>query len=196
MKLLCLTVLLFLHPAVGPAVDPDDEPLLELRITSKNLTVVAGGSGKVSAEIVNIGKVAVTLVKPGDGSQDGWRTPLVGWSVLDAKDKDATHAKEPTPRKVARCGNINSLGKKSVFVLEPGKKQAIDDWRGSPTFAKPGKYRVVFYYTNDPAIGWKGLPLGDHDADALAALESSTKCALVSNELVFTVAPKSQAGDR
>jgi len=67
-------------------------------------TVTGDQRPQVTATLVNRGKREVTLVEPGDGSDCGWRTPLVEWSRR-RRDNGG------------RCGNINALKEEEVFTL-------------------------------------------------------------------------------
>ena len=160
---------------------------LELRISCENLTVQSGSRPKIAVTITNRGDKPVNLVVPGGGSSRKWRTPIVGWSVISANEPDSKHPSEPPLHKGLGCGNINSLKPGEVFVLKKGDQKELSDWLGLLSFPGPGKYRVVFYYSNDPSIEWKGIPLGKHDEKTMERVKNSTKCALISNELIFTV---------
>jgi hypothetical protein len=163
---------------------------LDLRLTAKEASVILGQQPQITATITNKGDAPVTLVLPGDGSESGWRTPLVGFSsVKVAKDKPKHPATVPLYRG-GRCGNVNALKGSEVFTLGPEKSQDLQEWIGSPQFTEPGSYSVVFYYSNDPGLKWRGVPLGRHDPDALKRVEQSHKCLLVSNELMLTVRAK------
>ena len=138
--------------------------------------------GDYKIQIHNVGAVRVTLVQPGDGSASGRRTPLVGWSLL-AVDSEEKHPAIPPARGGGRCGNTNPLQPDELFVLKPGETknlyQPIDFLRS----AAPGKYRVVFYYTNVPDLPAAGIALSQHDRGTLERLRHSTPMALVSNEV-------------
>jgi hypothetical protein len=160
---------------------------LNLHITAKDASLTLGQQPQITASITNTGKPPVTLVLPGDGSESGWRTPLVGFSSRKMdKDKPKHPAAVPLYRG-GRCGNINALKSNEVFTLAPGKSKDLSDWIGFPQFTEPGTYSVVFYYANDPALKWRGVPLGKHDPDAMKRVEKSHECLLISNELKLTV---------
>ena len=57
-----------------------------------------------------------------------------------------------------------------------------------PRFPGPGRYRVKFYYRNDPNRRIKGIALGRHHP-AIQRVKKSYPAFLKSNELVFTVTP-------
>jgi hypothetical protein len=163
---------------------------LDLHISAKETSLAPAQQPQITATITNKGSAPVTLVLPGDGSESGWRTPLVGFSSIKVgKDKPNHPADVPLCRG-GRCGNINALKSSEVFTLDPGKSKDLSDWIGAPQLAEPGTYSVVFYYANGPGLKWQGVPLGRHDPGAMKQVEKSHKCLLISNELKLTVKPK------
>lgn len=173
-------------PPEVPESNVDSEPDCELVLDiPAKLTKQTSAKGMVA--IKNNGPAEVTLVMPGDGSDCRWRTPVIGWSIVSAAEKQE-HPQEAPQFRGARCGNINPLTAKEVFTLAPGKAKLLSEWAG-PWFynLEPGKYRAVFYYQNVPDLKWSGLPLGDHDAKAMRRIQASTPVKLVSNEVVFEV---------
>lgn len=162
-----------------PPVKPQCELRLELG------TKMEIGKGEAKIQLRNVGNTPMTLVMPGDGSDCGWRTPIIGWSVLPV-DSDDDHPPTPPRQGVGRCGNINSLKAEEVFTLRPGQSKTLGPWARLPTYnLKPGKYRVVVYYKNDPKLKWSGLPLGPHDQKAMQRIGESTPVNLVSNEQII-----------
>ena len=188
-------VLLALTCAVGLAQNPDrlsedrdgasENLVLQIALigspllTGENYCIL-----NITATITNRGKTPVTLVHPGDGSEWGWRTPIVGWSLIKADDHEAKHPPTPPLYRGGRCGMMDGLTREDVFVLLPGESKELRSNFIGATFPGPGTYKVVYYYVNDPAIKWQ------HDEGrgaAMARLENTTKCSLVSNELVIDV---------
>ena len=49
---------------------------------------------KITGELTNNGSKSISLVLPGDGSDDGWRTPYIKWSVVEYLS--LIHISEPT----------------------------------------------------------------------------------------------------
>jgi hypothetical protein len=141
---------------------------------------------QLTAHIRNDGNTPVTLVQPGDGSNCGWRTPIVGWSVLPA-DSTESHPANPPLCKGGRCGNVNALKPDEIFTLQPGESRELSGWLGPLPIDADGAYRVHLYYTNDPDIKWSGLPLSPHDPAAMRRLKDSTPVQLISNELKLHV---------
>lgn len=160
---------------------------LVLRISAKKTRLKVKEYAKITVTIRNRGKSSVTLVQPGDGSRWGWRTPRVGWSVLPVSGSRSAHPRTPPPPPGPRCGNVNRLKPKEVFVLRPGKTKKLSGWVSFPRFPGPGRYRLVFYYFNDPSFRWRGIPLGQHDPSTMRRVKASTKASLISNELLFVV---------
>ena len=165
----------------------------ELHIESEKDTYEQGSFPLITAYIINSSEESVNLVKPGDGSQSQWRTPMTATSVIPVEGE----LKHPDKLLVSTnfvCGNINALKTGEVFTISSGEKYEIDMWRSETPLRKlvPGKYRVVFYYSNLPALEWKGIPLGTHDETEMKLLKGSQKIELVSNELVLTVVESSK----
>lgn len=130
------------------------------------------------AELVNAGSDAVTLVLPGDGSESGWRTPIVRWEVT---------RKGYTPPQMLRCGNVNSLMPGEVFDLPPGGVRRLENWIPSILGVKSGTYRLRLIYINDPTLEWQGLPDVDHDFVEMGRVKRSTPCRVESNEISVRV---------
>lgn len=124
----------------------------------------------------------VTLVLPGDGSFFGRRTPLMDWDIR----LPGGARLERVP--VLRCGNINPLIAEEVFRLPPGGlrtfRTAVPAYY---RYEKSRRYRFRLSYENRPRLAWGGGLLGSHDSDALRLLRQSTRCRLVSNEVVLVV---------
>jgi hypothetical protein len=177
---------------------------LELRLKTST-THVKGGKAVWEVRIVNCGKKTVTLVQPGDGSDCGWRTPIVEW-VIDGKVpgtgamevrevvKDGRNRKPELQaacltdcaQRIARCGNINALKANEVFDIPPSKEVGLNAWVGFPPL-DPGKHKVIVRYFNLPEYVWKGKPLGEHDKKAMQRVKNSLKAALESNPFEIMV---------
>lgn len=159
---------------------------LELRISSEQKTLHVKEIPKIKIEIINQGQEAVTLVRPGDGSTSGWRTPLFAWSskkVGENKEHNfiGSHGG-------MRCGNVNPLSRDEIINLRPGEVMILGTWVSSPRpFVSQGKHEIVFNYKNDPELEWKGIPLGSHPPELMEEVRKSTKCELKSNKLIFEV---------
>lgn len=182
----CIATLALCMTAAGAARSPECAGV-RLEISSDALTVKTGETPAIRARLVSGADEPIVLVRPGDGSDAGWRTPVIGWSAIRADDPAAKHPSGPQRARGARDGNVNPLTAKDLITLKPGQTEALGSWVGGLTFPAAGTYKVVLYYRNDPALEWKGIPLGSHDASAMERVKRSASCSLVSNELTFQV---------
>jgi hypothetical protein len=168
----------------GPEITSSD---LTLQLSADNASLRVGERPIVHVVVTNIGDHTVTLVQPGDGSENGWRTPVIAWSVIE-ESSGAKHPVAPMPDAGSRmCGNINALRPKEVFDLARGETKELKDWISLAPFKMRGVYRVVFLYANRLLLEWKAIPLGEHDRTAMGLIRRSTEATLLSNELVFSV---------
>src|ERR1700733_14233174 len=101
---------------VVDASSPDDVRVaLELKAVTP---VVQGGKYPVfSADLINGSSQRITVVRPGDGSACGWRTPILPWT--------------PPMNPGGGCGNVNSLKAEEVVSLAPGQRLPLGDWMGA-----------------------------------------------------------------
>ncbi|HEY8078951.1 MAG TPA: hypothetical protein VIF62_32690, partial [Labilithrix sp.] len=106
---------------------------------------------------------------PGDGSEVGWRTPIVTWDVrtLDGKKVELEQG---------RCGNMNAIHDDEIFALRPGEKRALGDWLGAPP-VPPGEYVVRVVYENDPS---HDTGTADIAPETRAKIRQSTACRIAS----------------
>lgn len=164
-------------------------PEVKLSVELKRATFAANEFFEFTVTLRNAGEAPVRLVEPGDGSEWGWRTPIIGWSVLPADSKEA-HPEDPPKPTGGRCGNVNAIKADEVFSLKPGEERRFEQgWWGAPRRLAPGKYRAVLIYENVPSKDCGGLAMGEHSEQALADIKRSTPCKLRSNELLFTITP-------
>lgn len=183
--LLCYAIVAMLCCGCGESVShspPKCELVLELPAQIKQNEIPAD----LRISIRNLGTSDISLVMPGDGSECAWRTPIIGWSVLPV-DSPKAHPDTLVMRPTGRCGNINPLTAGQIFTLKPGEHQPLGTWLSFPVDLQPGKYRVLFYYENRPALVPKGIPLGDHEQDALDAIAESDPVILQSQEVIIEV---------
>ncbi|MCA1593462.1 MAG: hypothetical protein LC754_12600 [Acidobacteria bacterium] len=160
-----------------------------LQFSAQNTSLHVGEETQIRLVIKNQGDRAVRLVEIGDGSESGWRTPVVALSIIK-DDNAAQHPTEPsTELKVRDCGNVNALKWGEVFRLAPGdtRELSAETWR--PPFLEPGVYRVVVLYANRPSMSWfkGGIFSGRDNPLEMWRVQHSTEATAVSNEVVFTV---------
>jgi len=152
-------------PAPAAASAPEARMALELRADTP--TVKAGEGPRFSVFLVNRGAEPVTVVLPGDGSDMAWRTPIARWS--------------PPQSDMRKCGNVNALRADEVVTMVPGERRQLGAWLGEPILNGKGKHKVSLELENDPDFQWKGVPLGEHDAAAMARVRASARFKVVSN---------------
>jgi hypothetical protein len=169
-------------PVAAPGQPGIPRPIVSLEVKAPAAAVRQGQPVPLTVTLINKGKNQVTLVEPGDGSAEGWRTPVVQWKVFRVDAPPAKLAED-----TARCGNVNALRPEEVFTLKPGESRKLAGWIGTPQLPGPGKYRVMFIYHNRPEMQWDGIPLGRHDPDAMARVRRSTPVLLQSNVVEVTV---------
>jgi hypothetical protein len=160
-----------------PAVDTG---IVALELKASKTTIKEGESIEWTAHLINRGKKDVTVVKPGDGSNCGWRTPIIQWRIDGKGPRD----------KESRCGNINRLKPDEVFTLKAGVFLKLDEWVGRPSVSHEGKYKVTLRYANLPDLKWQGVPLGEHDKAAMEKVRGSSRVIVESNVVEITVEKK------
>jgi len=138
--------------------------------------VVDGHQFKLT--LLNAGPEPVSLVVPGDGSAEDWRTPSLH-RIRNDGQPDVPSAD------AMRCGNINPLQPGEVFTLEPGASRVIADWIPPLSISAPGHYSVRLRYQNEPKRAWRGIPLGRYDGPTMRAVTTSTPCEVTSDPLEF-----------
>ncbi|MCA9588309.1 MAG: hypothetical protein KC657_23465 [Myxococcales bacterium] len=125
-----------------------------------------GGDQTFALTLTNAGKAPVSLVVPGDGSEVGWRTPVISWSVTTPKGAPVAE------RGGGRCGMMNRIEASEIFTLAPGASRTIGMWVAPPNVA-PGTYNVQLRYRNDPSIGARK---GNADPAVVAKIAASSAC--------------------
>jgi hypothetical protein len=153
--------------------DPATGVALELR----PLEVVAspGGRFELTATLVNNGDREVTLVEPGDGSESGWRTPIVRWSS------------DPW-RLPPRCGNFNRPTASDVFMLRPGERRVLNPWVFCGLqWLRPGRHKVSVRYQNIPDLEEAGSWLKENELLDLQRVKESARVSIISNSVVIVV---------
>ena len=158
---------------------------MKLEVRPKHDKVDASEYGAVASRdfeirLTNLGSAPITLVEPGDGSDGGRRTPIMKWSI---ELIGGTHE----PPELTGCGNINVLRPDEVFELQPGEGRLLGEWVPDVWVTQEGRYRLRLRYENDPNLQWGGIPLGEHDAEAMRRVQNSTPCVAVSNDVSIEV---------
>lgn len=108
-----------------------------------------GRSIQLDMALVNQSEKRVyPVIKPGDGSESGWREPNV---FFTAKRKTQTGTWVEVPKApFGRCGLFDSNWEKDVTKLTPGAKIELKDWLLTPgemlEFQQPGPHRLWVHY--------------------------------------------------
>jgi hypothetical protein len=132
--------------------------------------------------IRNVGREAITLVQPGDGSESGLRTPTVSWSVRNARGSAVS---QQFGRRYD--SQINPLKPNEVFTLGPYMEHSLSNWIPPIVVDGPGKYVVSLHYVNIPHLTWASSPMGAHDAATMTLVTKSSPCDAVSGPMEIEV---------
>ncbi len=125
----------------------------------------------------NAGSKPLRLVVPGDGSDVGWRTPVVTWTAT-------MNGAPATPLEGGRCGMMNRIEANEIFTLAPGASRTVKDWVPLPSFA-PGTYDLTLTYRNDPGLQARK---GGGESDAVKRLiAESAACEATTNTVRATL---------
>ena len=175
----CFVIGLVLWFAFWTWTSPSSTNSLRLQIVLPKSDFRVGEALEIRAFLTNDSSRPVTLVKPGDGSEVGWRTPKT--SLRITPDQSISTAA------VGRCGNINALKWNEVFVLYPHQTEVLEEGVYVPPFQEAGIYRIRYSYSNLPNLAWNGVPLGFDNPLAMLRVKQSTACSVESNELTIHV---------
>lgn len=201
------------HGMAFPAPEPR-EPHLELVLKPSKTQVKSDEKITWEVSIINRGKNEALFVQPGDGSDCGWRTPIIEWvmngrvpgqlnkiirdtrRVEGQPNKDflGTHA---TPvlkpaclgkdfARDMRCGNISPLCPNEVIVLKPGLEIKLSEWSKGPRGLSAGLQKVAVRYFHIPDLKWRGI--GGHDLQSMERIRASAAFTLESNAVEIIIA--------
>lgn len=168
-----------LAPAAQPKVAPDapltkeliESDLKLVAIPPKERVIEAGTQAHIGLKLVNTSKTRThKVVKPGDGSECGWRDP---WVRVTGEQRGVDGAWTALkPRGYARCGLYDHDWPKDVVELKPGAELALTSWYspGHFDFQFPGKVRLIGHYEFRAVGGKNGQPRPDADRGAMAGV--------------------------
>jgi len=166
---------------------------LELKLSFPTTQVKAGASLKAKVTIKNHGYETVHLVTPGEGSDYGLRTPMVGFSSIRISGKKESSNATPLENYV-RCRNINSIKENEIFALKPKETEELGNYTGYIRIEKPGTYRIRYYYQNIPDMNLAGIPISRPFYRITEKIKESAAVKLVSNEVMIEVTGEKQRG--
>jgi len=174
-RLLAVLALTLLAPLIPCAVAGEEVPsreaierdlVLEATLTTSR-TIQPGEPVRVKSRIVNVSKTQTyRLVRPGDGSESGWREPRV---FFDAETLGPRGQRTAVPeREIGRCGMYDANWHDDVITLEPGAVLDLHNWMPAAHHALdfqqegPVEVRLHYHYTRGTgAVGGKALERPD-----------------------------------
>ena len=193
-----LALLLAVLPGCGKGgVAPGVAPAFALEVGEVELVIelppAPPGGARTSLKdldvrVTNTSAGRIRILRPGDGSLAGWRTPAIGWSALPVDSTAPRPAAPPAPA-VPWCGLMNPITRDEVVVLDPGESTLLGPWVRPPRLG-PGTHRIAFHYRNDPALESAGPLRSQYDNEGTRhLLRASTRCEAWSPEVVVTLGP-------
>lgn len=154
MKTLFFLLVLMLPPSVVIAEEPKQEkPIEKDLVLSAKLksadTIQPGEEIEISLLLTNSSKSAThRVIKPGDGSEAGWREPHIRFSV-EYLEANGQLTDAPQTR-YGRCGIFDPYWTKDFTDLAPSETLDLNHWltpvNNFYEFQKPGKYQIRAHY--------------------------------------------------
>lgn len=139
--------------AVAEPAPPTEGPTagdLQLALTLTTPAVIEPGADVlVTAVLVNTSRTrTIHVVKPGDGSEAGWREPWVHYSATRLAPDGTTHAVPEVF--VGRCGLFDPNWVKDIVALAPGERLDLHSWIPDPSRAlaldELGQVQIRMHY--------------------------------------------------
>ncbi|HWB77193.1 MAG TPA: hypothetical protein VG755_19640 [Nannocystaceae bacterium] len=163
----------------------DAQPDLRLELTGPS-SMAKSDFPELKGTIRNVSKKrAHAIVMPGDGSDAGWRDPVIAFTAfIDEGDG----CWKPLPRAaVGRCGLFDPDWSDEIVSVKAGTSRAIDPLWAWPHFEwKKGKVRLFVHYTWTGGEAEKGRSGGTRSVD-LGAMAKEKPFELVSNALELEI---------
>lgn len=160
-------------------VNPGPDIRIEVKV--QRAVVKRGEKSKtpiVTVELVNHEKDPVVVIRPGDGSDCGWRTPVITW-YLDEKKCSG----------IGGCANINPLQAKEIVELKAGGRLRLEEWLGVPPMEhfKPGIHHLYVEYDHRPDMKWGVFPRKTPESKTMERIRNSQPIKAVSNVVEIRV---------
>ncbi len=169
-------------PTTRPALTPG------LEIQPEQTSIRAGQREfKFKLKFSNPNDVPLTIVRPIDGCDVGWRFANYEWTATDSAGKALQK------QAAFRCGNTNALVVEDFIQIPAGESVTLGSgFLMPPTIAfpmgEPGKVKLTLTYTCDPARpNDNGLPLGDPEDGTDVLRKRAWAGAVTSAEVELTV---------
>jgi hypothetical protein len=181
--------------AGGGCVDPiarasgDPQRDLELKLSGPR-TLRAGEFPQLSAQLKNVSRSrAHHIVLPSDGSDAGWRDPVISFTAFIDEGDGCWKPLERVP--LMRCGLFDVKWEDDVVKLAAGSKRVIDPLWGFPSFQwRTGKVRLFLHYAWTGGAASKGGTQSVDPASSpsgLGAMAREKPYELVSNAIELEV---------
>jgi hypothetical protein len=174
------------RPIATASGDPQRD--LELKLSGPR-TLKAGEHPQLSAQLRNVSRSrAHHVVLPSDGSDAGWRDPVISFSAFVDEGDGCWKPLARVP--VLRCGLFDANWTDDVVRLTAGQKRVIDPLWGFPSFQwRAGTVRLFLHYTWTGGAASKGGATQSIDPTLnLGAMSREAPYELVSNAIEFEVA--------
>lgn len=153
------------HVPTREAIERD--LVLEATLTTPS-TIQPGKPVRVKSRIVNRSKTETyKLVRPGDGSECGWREPHVFFS---AETLSPRGRRLPVPkREIGRCGMFDATWQDDVIELKPGDSLDLHSWMPAAHYAldfqQAGPTEVRLHYQYRRGTAARGGKTGKRPVD-------------------------------
>jgi len=166
------------------SVEQAREGPLVLSLRTARPTISSKDEFALEFVLTNAGSEFVTITRPGDGSEMGWRPPRTMVTVRSMRgdvftSQDLFHQ--------GRCGMMNPLTMHDFVTLKPGESMKVTGWFWVPRNPGPGEYIIHALYENDPQMRTRGTWLGGADPKLIERLKNSFKCLVQSNMIRVVV---------
>jgi hypothetical protein len=162
--------------------------------SAKDLKIVVNPQGKtvvpldhrmkLQMRLQNMSAKPVYVIKPGDGSESGWREPSMYFSA----EKKTDQGWKPVERQgIGRCGLYDPDWQKDVVKLEPGGEINLGTWMPSPSSyfqLSKGTYRFRLHYKYTQ--GQAGTGSMGENPKTPATLAGKPAFSLASEPFVYT----------
>lgn len=128
----------------SPTVAGDPQPDLQLRATGPR-TMTLTEFPTIEGTIANVSRRAHSIVTPGDGSDAGWRDPVITFTAfIDEGDG----CWQPLPRAaVGRCGLFDHEWRDEIVRVAAGKTKKLGPLWAHPFFEwRKGTVRLFVHY--------------------------------------------------
>jgi hypothetical protein len=176
-----------LAPAAPPTQAQIERDLVLEAVVKSPASIQPGQAVEVSLVLRNQSReITYPVVKPGDGSEVGWREPYVYFTATVETAKGIT---VPVPQLGrGRCGLFAHDWPKDVILLKPGAEMPLNEWlipaSGALNFQEPGRIKLIAHYQYRAGLGKRPA---DPAAIAASAIAGVPAFAIVSKPVEFDV---------